>query len=193
MPPRGPTLVPEAGRYSSPLIELLAQTLAFGYQSTLFFPDRERADARNAPFLNFTICQPVEEPLTEPREVCFGYGVEGVQAELLDPSGSRLAEAWATPYYFGGPSTSGPDPCRTPSLSPPNCREPRAFGTGKTSAGYFYNVPPGNYRIRLFKPGQSLSCSLAPAWLGQLTEEANVFSAFAEAGWNTVGVRAFCK
>jgi hypothetical protein len=78
-------------------------------------------------------------------------------------------------------------------LSSQNCREPRALGISKTSAGDFYNVPPGNYRIRLFKPGQNLTCSLAPAWLGQSTAEPNVFSVFAEAGWNTAGVCAFCK
>jgi hypothetical protein len=172
---------------------MLSGTVPFGLQSALFFPERERPDVRNALYVNFTICQPVDEPLTEPREVCFGRGVEGAQTELLDAQGNAIAKAWATPYYFGL-STAGPDACRTPSLSPPNCHEPRALGVSeKTSAGYYYNVPPGNYRIRVFRPGAALSCKLEPAWLGQATAEPNVFQVHAEAAFNNAGVRAFCK
>jgi len=171
------------GDIVAPLGELVIST-AFGLHKTLFIPDREEADARNAVFVAFEACQPPIDPvMTAGPDVCFGRGVEGVQGELLDISGNPIVgPAWAAPLYFGQ-SVGNPEQALT--------------HTSKNAAGYFYNVPPGRYSLRLRRSdGGSMSCTphagslLALGWPAK---EPNTYVAVAEAGFNNFVVRAFCE
>jgi hypothetical protein len=159
----------------------LVTDTALLYQKAVF-PARPIPDLRNAAFIPFQACRPLDSPLTEPREVCFsGRGVDGLRAELLDTAGARLDAVWGSPAYF----------IATGALPDPALAETSTNGTG-----YFYDVPPGDYLVRLVaKDGRSLACKLDPTDSGSemgVAEGPNTYRVHAEAGVNNLAVRAFC-
>jgi hypothetical protein len=67
------------------------------------------------------------------------------------------------------------------------------------AAGYFFNVPPGPYRVRLKPPpGRRLVCDLDPARTGlklawPVEGEDHVYRALAEEGTMVLAARTFCE
>jgi hypothetical protein len=147
--------VAHAGSLSSTNVPDTAM-LVVGVQPGLLGPDnlhpREQPDLRNSTFLAFGVCALPKDPSATPREDCVGHGVEGVTAELLSPSGAPLtgsSASWATPCYFGAGALA--------------CNGSTGVTAVTSNAyGYFYNVPPGDYWLRLSHPSKLLSCKLDP-------------------------------
>lgn len=115
--------------------------------------------------------------------MCFErHGVEGVRIELLTAEGAPIDAVWAQPRYFGAGSA-------TP--------EAGLQATTTNGTGYFWNVPPNEYLVRLrAREGTTLSCSLDPndtgfSW-GLEGAEPNTYRVSAVAGFNSLAGRTFC-
>jgi len=149
------------------------------------FLHREQPDARNASFVTFQVCQKPDASPTGPAELCYGHGVAGVQAQLLDASGNPFSMPWSNSCYEG--------------VNSPACLDPTLTAVTSNALGYFYNVPPGNYLLRLLPPAGAagLSCSPDPgngllsAW-PSASGHPNEYRAHVEAGVLTQPVRAYC-
>lgn len=160
----------------------------FGAFTGLAIAGSALPDARNGTFVVFQICDPTSGAITSETRVCGGHGVPGARAQLLTATEAPLGEGqfpWAHPYYS---SDSG------------NLPDPNLKGVGRSSTGYFWNVPPGEYLIQILprSDAASMTCTLDQAvpntgvHLGWPASGPNRYRAYVEGGVMTVAVRAFC-